>query len=298
MMLISRINNSAKGAATLAGLTGMGFALMMVGRSIAMLGAMKTDELIQGGVAVGVLMIILGVVASAVGALSSQGLKGAVLLITFGLLLKTLALTIVGYAVMPWATYQDGMWKIVGVLAAMVIAARIISKADDNVLKAAGSMILMSVALKLMTTAIQAMYILLREDPVAAMGSMIVLAVGLIAMAEALTLLSAFEGSIIKASVSIGILTTCLFGIALAIGALNLVTLGNPLNSVISGVILIGMLYVMAKALQMLGNKTRQLPNATRGIFNMVIAIGVITGALTVLSSSKHQQNPDNRCRN
>lgn len=284
MLAISHINTNAKGAATLAGLTGMGFALLMVAKSIQRLGGMKREELIQGGITIGILMIVLGICASAVGALSANGIKGAVLLVTFGILLKTMALTIAGYAMMPWKTYEDGMGKMVEVLLMLVVAARIISKSEDNVLKAAGAMLLMTFALKIMAGAIGAMNVLVQGDAVATMGSAFILVVGMLGLAQALSLLSAFEGSMIKASVSVGILTTCLFGIALAIGALNLVTMGNPVTAVVMGAVLIGGLYAMAKALQELGNKTRQLPNATSAIFNMTLALLAITGSLAVLT--------------
>ena len=284
MLLISRINNTTTGVATLAGLTGMGLALMMVARAIGQLGTMDRNELIQGGIAVGVLMIVLGIVASAVGALSKEGLKGAIVLITLGIMLKTLALTISGYALMPWEVYNEGMEKIIVLLLTLVVAAVILSRAEANVLKAAGAILVLTAALHVMVSAIGLMNLLLSGDPVTTMGSAIILVVGLIGMAVALSKLSAFEGSLIKSAVSVGILTACLLGIALAIGALNLVTLGNPVTAVVMGAVLIGMLFAMAKSMQLLGNKTRQLPNATKAIFNMTIALAAITACLAILT--------------
>ena len=114
------------------------------------------------------------------------------------------------------------------------------------------------------------------------------LALGLIVVAGSLTALSKFGDKIWQATGAIAAISACLSMIALAIGILNFVTMGNPITAVTMAGVLVGAMLGLALAIILIGKKTRQLPNATTAIFNMtvaVVAIGAVLAALTFIAS-------------
>lgn len=291
MMLVSKLDKGGKGTVkSLAGLTGMGLALLMVARSIAKLGAIPEDELIRGGIAVGVMILLLGLMGSLVGAKSAEGLKGAALLLAFGFVLRTLAATLALYALAPWEQYGDGLAKVAIVLGLLWVVMMGVAWAGriskGSLAQAAAAIGALSACLILMAAAIGIMRIVtMGQNPLETLimtSSLVLLMVG---MAGSLALLGWFGGpNLLKSAAAMGILSIVLFAMVGAIAVLSLIWNLNPENIIASTVVLIGMMYAMVGALYLLGNKTRQLKSAREGIQTMTIALGAIAIAMTVLT--------------
>lgn len=291
MMLVSRIDSTGQGSVkTLAGLTGMGMALLMVARSIEKLGKLKEEELLQGSITVGIMIFLLGMMASMVGVASSEGLKGAALLLAFGLVLRTLVATLTLYALMPWGDYQNGLNKLVGVLTVLwavmmgVAWAGRISK--ESLGKAAAAMMALSAALVVIAGVMVVMNLITSGKSAGEVALMALpLVLTLAAMAGALTMLGKWGGTgLTKAAAAMTIMSVCLGAIAGVLTVMSLIFRYNPEGIIASAVVIIGMLFVVVEALRLLGNKTRQLKTATEAIWSMTLALGAITAALAILT--------------
>ena len=285
--------------ATINAMKGMATAILLLSASMAILGRMDADSLMNGTLAVATLIGVMTVATKQLSDGSDKMMKGAGNLIAFSVAIGILAVSVKMLGGMDMESIGKGLLALGGMLAELAIFMKVYdmgslgASAGIGLLAMASAMLVMSVALRLMGSMD---IVSISKGLLALAGCMTVLCVALELLPDNMMSIGAGLLFVSTALVIMGAALRIMGGMdfatlatglsAMALSLTILVAAANLMKGSIGGaaaiLIMSAALVVLGGALRLIGSMPWQ--DSVQSILTLAIALGVIGGASAILS--------------
>lgn len=285
----------------------MSIAVLILSSALKKIAGMELDELAGGVLGIAGLLAVLVYAAKAMERESKTVIKGAGQMILMAVALKVLASVCKDLSALDWNELAVGMGGVVLSMMVLLAMSKQMTSDGQTVVKGAGQMLIMAVALKVLASACKDLAYLSWEELAVGMGGVMLLMTVLVAMAKQLT---TNGQTVVKGAGQMLILAAALTIMAAAlriVAALGWSELGRGLTGIIVVTALLvstakimstdgttmvkgaGQMLIMATSLTILAGALKVIANISwedlaKGLVSLTVAIGLMVGTLAILS--------------
>lgn len=261
----------------------LGFALLSIAAAVWVLASIQDlDRAIAAGVEIGVLLVVLGIVASAIGAFSKEAAPGIGIILALVIAIRSLVSALKTLETVDGAKIQDGMTAFAAMLASIIVTTMIMSVFSGSLLSIAVAIIAFAAAFYIIQEALGHFQSIKMDDIFAKLG---VVAAGfalLIAVMKVLQVLKIPEELVI---IGAGLFLVASAFIVLA-GAMKVLSSigGSDMGAVVGGMIGLSVgLILLAAAIKIVGS-----PGTLKGAAALVVAsigLGMLVAVMWAMSN-------------
>lgn len=254
--------------------------------SLAILAGIDPDRLASSAVGMGVALGALLVATKIMSQVSALSAKDSAKMILLGVVLIQLAIAVSILATamrimgdLSWEELLKGMIGLAGAMGGLVVAAKMMSKFEKEIIASAGAMLLMAAAILAIAGAV-AIFGNMPLDVLIQGGIAVAVALGI--LTGAAILLSKFAPDMALSAVGLMAMAAALNMLILPITALGLL----PLPILAQGMIAVGlMLAGLVLAAQSMASIAPQMAVAAVGLMAMAVAINLLVAPITILGA-------------
>lgn len=251
-------------------------AIALLTASVVALSLINSEDLAKALGAITVMFIQLFSVMAVFEKLMSGGGLAGIGKVAFAMILMAISVRILASAVktladLSWDELARGLTGVTVLIAAMTASAKVLSANSGSMMKGAGGLILMAIAIKILASAVKD---LAELDPVGLAKGLVGVGV-LLAELAIFTKLSSVSGMGVKSGAGL-----ILLGVALKILASAVADFGAmPLNNIIKGVGALGVV------LGLLAGFTK-LTSGAKGMIGTAVGLAILGGALHIIAGA------------
>ena len=192
--------------------------VLLIGKSIAMLGELPIENIVQGGIAVGAIGAALMIFTKFIGEMENMGDVGsaATAVLAFAASMWVIAAAIENLSTLNPEQIAQGMTALGIALVAMCAALKILTDMSNSgeLLKTGGALALLGTSMVLLSTGIS---ILANQDPAGIAVAIVALIAAIVGFGIAAKVMEPFITSVIKLSASLGLFSLAVIGLGAGI---------------------------------------------------------------------------------
>ena len=246
MAVFSKIGGTAVSLGKATGvMIGLATAVVIMSSALAIIGGLSGKEMVTGALGIAAMIGMLIVAVKLLGGKDADVIKGASKLVILAVAVKIMASALADLAAFDSGALGGAVFGLAGVVAAIVVMAKTLSKSSLSASSAA-SIILIGIALKILISSIEDLGSM---DTKTAWSGIAAMTAILLALSGCMILIGKFGGDVTKNAGTI---------LALSVGVL-----------------------ILSSAITKLGKMN--LTQALTGVGSLVVVLGALAGALTIM---------------